>query len=224
MVKVRVWDLPLRCFHWALSLLVLASAGTGLLGEKLGLGVADWHARSGYAILSLLIFRFVWGFCGGTEARFASFLRAPTAVADYVRRTLRGERVATLGHNPAGGWSVLALLLALLVQAGSGLFLADEDLAFEAPLAKYVSSHSVDVLKAVHEANAALLAALVALHLAAIAYYFFVKRENLVRPMISGEKLLAAAPAPPPRGGQTLLGAAVFAGAVAVVLALVRLA
>ena len=221
---IRVWDLPLRLFHWALAILVLCSATTGLLGEKLGASVVEWHARSGYAILSLLLFRIVWGFCGGSQARFVNFLRWPRTVLDYVRRALRGEKQLVIGHNPAGGWSVLAMLLFLSLQAGTGLFLADEDLAFEAPLAKHVSSHMVDALKEFHEANFFLLAALVVMHLAAIAYYFFVKREDLVRPMLSGERELAAAPQEMPRGGHPLLGALILAAAVTAVVLLVRLA
>lgn len=224
MVKVRVWDLPLRCFHWALLALVLFSAGSGLLGEELGAGAAEWHARSGYGILSLLVFRFVWGFCGGAQARFASFLRGPAAVADYLRRALRGEAPFALGHNPAGGWSVAAMLVALALQAVSGLFLADEDTAFAAPLSKYVSHRTEDALGAFHEFNAALLFGFVALHLAAIAYYHFVKREGLVRAMISGEKSLPTQPDAPVRGGAAWLGALIYAGSLGAVLALVLLA
>ena len=222
MVKVAVWDLPLRLFHWALVLVLSFSASTGLLGEKLGVGVAEWHARAGYSIFALLLFRLLWGFCGGTHARFSSFVRGPRVVADYVRRALGGEKLAPLGHNPAGGWSVLAMLGGLSLQVGTGLFLADEDLAFEAPLSKYISANSVDVLKEVHEANFFVLAALIAMHLAAIAYYYFVKREDLVRPMLSGHRQLAQAPAEPARDGQPLLGALILAAAVSAVWALLR--
>ena len=223
-MKVRVWDLPLRVFHWTLVSLVLFSATTGLLGEKLGTSVIEWHSRCGYAILSLLLFRIVWGFCGGTQARFANFLRGPRTVLDFVRRALSGEKQLVVGHNPAGGWSVLAMLLFLSLQAGSGLFIADEDLAFEAPLSKHVSSHLVDLLKEFHEANFFVLAVLVGMHVAAIAYYFFVKHDNLVQPMLTGDKDLAAPTVQPSAGGHPLLGAAILAAAVTAVVALVKLA
>jgi len=224
MVRVRVWDLPLRCFHWALAFLVLVSLCSGLLGEKLGVGVTEWHARSGYGILALLLFRIVWGFCGGTQARFRSFVRGPRSVASYVRRALRGDREVMLGHNPAGGWSVMAMLVFLSLQAGSGLFIADEDLAFEAPLAKHISSHMVDLLKEFHEANAFLVLGLVGMHLAAIAYYYFAKGENLVRAMISGDKTLAAPPAEPMVSGHVGIGILVLAAAVTAVASLVKFA
>ena len=189
-MKVRVWDLPLRLFHWALVSLVAFSACTGLLGDELGAAVAPWHARSGYAILSLLLFRLIWGWVGGTHARFANFVHGPRHVWDYVRRALGGEKMRVPGHNPAGGWSVLAMLASLLLQTGTGLFLVDADRAFQAPLAKYVSAHVAHALKEVHEGGFLVLAGLVLMHLAAIAYYFFAKGENLVRPMLTGDREL----------------------------------
>lgn len=213
MAKVRIWDLPLRLFHWALVLLVGASFVTGQFSAALGLRAAAWHQWSGYAVLALLIFRVGWGFVGGSHARFSSFVRGPRAVLSTLRE-LAGRRRATphVGHNPLGGWSVLAMLACLAVQASSGLFLADEDLGVEGPLAKYVGAQAMDTLKAVHESNVLVLLGLVALHIAAIAYYFIAKRENLVKPMLTGSKDLppeqAAAAA---RGGHPVLAIAVLA-------------
>lgn len=211
---VRVWDLPVRLFHWSLALLVSFSLVTGEFGDHFGAGTIDWHARSGFAILTLVIFRLLWGFLGGTHARFASFIRGPRAVADYLRNLLRGRSAAHVGHNPLGGWSTALMLASLALQAGTGLFLANEDLGFEGPLARHVSSHAGDRLQAIHQANSVILMVLVALHLAAIAFYFFAKRDNLVRPMLTGVKRLAA---PSQSGGHPLLGAAVLAIAAAAV-------
>ncbi|OIR03819.1 putative Ni/Fe-hydrogenase B-type cytochrome subunit [mine drainage metagenome] len=210
----RVWDLPTRLFHWSLVLLVCFSGITGEFGDDFGANVLDWHARSGYAILTLLLFRLLWGFVGGTHARFRSFVRRPRAVLAYLRQLRAGKSERHLGHNPAGGWSVLLMLACLSLQVGTGLFLSDDDLGFTGPLANYVSDRMSDRLHALHEANFIVLMVLVALHLLAIAYHLWVKKENLVSAMVSGKKPL---PAPAQRGGHPLLGALVLAiGAAAV--------
>ncbi len=192
MTTIRVWDLPLRLFHWLLVLLVLCSAITGWFSADLGPWAARWHLLSGYSLLALLIFRLLWGFVGGTHARFANFVRGPRAVLAYVEEIL-GRRPARLhaGHNPLGGWSVLAMLASLSLQVGCGLFLADEDLGIEGPLAKYVASATSDRLATVHQFNFYLLLALIAIHLAAIAFYRLAKGDNLVKPMLTGDKDVA---------------------------------
>jgi cytochrome b len=212
MASIRVWDLPLRLFHWALVLLVACSFITGEFSSKLGIWAAQWHEFSGYAVLALLLFRLSWGFIGGTHARFASFLRGPQAVIHYLGE-LTGNRPAQqrLGHNPLGGWSVIAMLLCLAFQAGSGLFISDEDLGLEGPLAKYIGSQTADWLKELHESNFVFLLLLIGMHLSAIAYYRFVKGENLVRPMITGSKHLPLHPEDAAaKGGHILLGVIVL--------------
>lgn len=207
---VRVWDLPTRLFHWSLVVLVVFNGITGQFAADLG---SDWMARhllSGYAILALILFRLVWGFVGNRHARFAGFVRGPRAVLAYLA-ALRGRAAAVThaGHNPLGGWSVMAMLAALTVQVGSGLFLSDEDYGVEAPLAKHVANKTIDLMGSVHEAAFWALLALVATHLAAIAFYRVAKKENLVRPMLTGDKALAGVEAA--RGGPAWLGALVFA-------------
>lgn len=221
---IPVWDLPTRLFHWSLALLVAFSGISGELAEDLGSSVMDWHKWSGYAILALLIFRLAWGFVGGTYARFASFVRGPGAVLGYM-----GDLAARLGgpphvgHNPLGGWSVVLLLACLAVQAGTGLFISDEDLGVEGPLAKLVSNRTADRLSDLHEGNFAVLLTLVAIHLAAIAFYRFAKGENLVRPMVTGRKHLPASMASAAaRGGSALLGLVVLAIAATLVWYLVN--
>ena len=191
-MSVRVWDLPTRLFHWLLVLLVTASIATGKFDSLLGAGTLEWHRRSGLAILALLLFRVAWGFAGGTHARFASFLRGPRAVVAYATSLGQGGAAEPAGHNPLGGWSVAAMLAALATQAATGLFLVQEDYFFEGPLAKHVSRAVSERLNAIHEANSWVIVALVALHLAAIAFYAIAKRQALLGAMLTGDKRLEA--------------------------------
>lgn len=219
MTTIRVWDLPLRLFHWTLALLVAVSGLTGEFSAALGPWGARWHLLSGCAVLSLLIFRLVWGFAGGTYARFASFVRGPQAVLAYCGELL-GRRPASphIGHNPLGGWSVMAMLCSLAVQVGSGLFISDEDLGLEGPLAEHVSGKTAEWLAGVHQANFILLLALVGPHLCAIAYYRLAKGDKLVKPMLTGLKEVPAGQeGAAARGGHWLIGMLVLALAVGIV-------
>jgi cytochrome b len=179
----RIWDLPTRLFHWILVLLVVFS----VVSAKIGGGWIDWHMRSGYCILTLLLFRLMWGFAGSFHARFANFMRAPAAVLAYARALRGGTAAVQGGHNPLGAWSVLAMLVVVLVQAVAGLF-ANDSIASEGPLAKFVSGATSDLFTRLHKANQYVIYLLIALHLATIAYYYFARRENLVLPMLTGVK------------------------------------
>jgi cytochrome b len=181
--KTRVWDLPTRLFHWSLAVCLITTYVTGRIGGN----AMDWHMRGGFTVLALVLFRIVWGFIGGHHARFANFVRGPAVVMEYLRTIRTGIHRPTAGHNPAGALSVLALLALLLAQAGLGLF-ANDDIATEGPLAKFVSDSTSSLLTQLHRINANVLLGLVALHLAAIAFYFFRKGENLIAPMIFGDK------------------------------------
>ena len=178
-----VWDLPVRVFHWALVLLVISQIATASIGGN----AMQLHAFGGYAILSLILFRVLWGFFGGTHARFRDFVRGPRAVAGYAKALFAKSHPAHRGHNPLGGWSVLAMLGSLLVQATTGLF-ANDDVMMEGPLVKHVSGHASSVATFIHDVNAAVLIALVAIHIAAVLFYLLVKKENLIAPMITGRK------------------------------------
>lgn len=177
--RILVWDLPLRLFHWLLAALVVIAIATGTIGGN----ALVWHMRAGYGILALLVFRLLWGIWGGHHARFASFVRGPRAIVAY----LRGHGSPAAGHNPLGALSVLAMLALLLVQAVLGLF-ANDDIFTEGPLYKLVSKDTSDWLTGLHKRNLYLIAALIALHLGAVFYYLLVKRDNLIRPMITGCK------------------------------------
>jgi cytochrome b len=179
----RIWDLPTRLFHWVLTLLVFFS----IVSAKIGGNWLDWHMRSGYCILTLVLFRIMWGFAGSHHARFANFVRRPGVVLAYVREMRSGSAASQAGHNPLGALSVVAVLLVLLLQASTGLF-ANDSIASEGPLAKLVSGSTSDRLTTVHKTNQYVIYMLIALHLGAVAYYYFAKRENLVLPMLTGDK------------------------------------
>jgi cytochrome b len=181
---VRVWDLPTRLFHWILAVLVAGNLVTGSVG---GLWQMELHMTCGYAVLALVLFRLIWGVVGSRHSRFGAFVRGPAAVLAYARDLVGGRSAPAVGHNPMGGWSVMAMLAVLLVQAGTGLF-ARDDILTEGPLARTVSKATSSALTAVHEVSANLLMLLIAVHLAAVFAYLLRKGENLIRPMITGVK------------------------------------
>lgn len=183
---VRVWDLPTRLFHWSLAVLVCFSVVTAKIG-----GVwLDWHMRSGYAILTLLVFRLLWGIAGSRYARLAHFVRGPRVVIEYLRGRHPDVRA---GHNPLGALSVVAILAVLLLQASAGLF-ANDGIFSEGPLAKLVSRDLSDSLSSVHRYGELAVYALVGLHLAAIVYYLVVRRDNLIVAMVTGDRPRVAVP------------------------------
>lgn len=173
---IRVWDLPLRLFHWLLALAVTAALVTGWLGGNL----IVWHGRLGLLILGLLVFRLAWGVLGSTYARWSRICLAPFSVLGY----LRGQW-SEPGHNPLGSLSVLGLLGLLALQVGTGL-VANDDIAFQGPLYALVSGATSNELTGLHRQAKWLLIALIALHLSAILFYRLAKGRDLVRPMISG--------------------------------------
>jgi len=180
---VRVWDLPTRLFKWALAVLVVFQVTTGLLGDSW----LKWHFWSGYAILTLLIFRILWGIVGSTTARFSSFVKGPFAGLSHLRALFGPRAPREVGHNAVGGWMVIALLLALLVQAGSGLFTTD-DIATDGPLVAAASERWVKSMTSLHARWFVLIFVLVGLHVLAAVLYLVVKRQNLIVPMITGRK------------------------------------
>lgn len=181
--SVRVWDLPVRAFHWLLVALMTTSVATGLAGGNAML----WHMRSGYAILALVVFRILWGVVGSTTARFTDFLHGPRRVIAFAKDLLLRRPTHYLGHNPLGGWMVLALLLSVLFQASSGLF-ANDDISTEGPLYRYVSKDLSDRLTGLHKLNIKLLYGLVGLHVAAVLYHWLGLGEKLVHAMFTGFK------------------------------------
>jgi cytochrome b len=205
-VRIALWDLPTRIVHWSLVILIPFSWWSA---ENHDL---ERHRWSGYAILGLLVFRLIWGVVGSSTARFANFVRGPRAVIAHVRGT--GER--QLGHNPLGGWSVMAMLALLTIQVGLGLFASDDDGLETGPLNHLVTYATAETITELHELLFNLLAALIALHVATVLFYLFVRRDNLIAPMLRGSKTLDAEPAARPTMARPLvaLGVAILAFAV----------
>jgi len=173
-MKVSIWDLPTRLFHWALAGLVGFSWWTAETHRD------DLHIWSGMAVLTLLIFRILWGFVGASTARFRNFVRGPRAVFGYLRGEWRG-----IGHNPLGAISVIALLGLLIVQVGLGLISSDEDGLVEGPLALLVSARTSDWAADLHEDLFNVLLVLIGLHIAAILFYRL-RGKRLIGPMVTG--------------------------------------
>jgi len=189
--RVRIWDLPTRLFHWALVGCVIGS----VLSAKIGGNAMVWHMRLGYAVLALLAFRILWGVVGGRWSRFSSFFYGPAALWRYLRDQPRADDHFDAGHSPLGALSVLAMLVWILMQVGSGL-IADDEIAVTGPLIRFVSGEFSLAWTAYHKTYGQWgLYALVALHVAAVLYYRLAKRRHLIAAMFSGHKSLAR-PAP----------------------------
>jgi len=176
-MKQPIWDLPTRLFHWLLAALIAFSWWSAENHET------DLHIWSGIAIMSLLIFRLLWGFFGSSTARFSSFVRGPRSVLGYLKHRA-SWRVA--GHTPLGALSIVGLLLAVSAQVALGLISTDEDGFYEGPLARLVSIDASDAARELHEQWFNLVLAFIGLHIAAIAYYRF-KGRHLTKPMITGK-------------------------------------
>ena len=182
LTTVRVWDLPTRLFHWMLLICVVGAILCGEIGGE----AMVWHFRFGYAILNLLLFRIIWGLVGGHWSRFASFIYSPSNVFRYLRG--EGQVEHGVGHNPLGAMSVFALLGILLAQVASGL-VSDDEIATVGPLSKFVSSTLANSATFYHkDIGKWILVGLVVLHIAAVLFYLLKKGENLVHPMIQGDK------------------------------------
>jgi cytochrome b len=178
MARVKVWDLPVRLVHWSLALLVAGAFITQSVGGE----AMMWHCRIGIAVFGLLAFRITWGFVGSSHARFAQFVKGPAAIRAYLKGEWQG-----VGHNPLGALSVLGLLGVLAVMAGTGLF-ANDEIAVEGPLYAWVSADFSNFATKIHKFFEPLLIGVVALHVVAIVFYVRFKKDNIVRPMITGWK------------------------------------
>ncbi len=178
-----VWDLPTRVFHWLLVLTIIGSYTTAKLD------LMPWHKALGFLMIGLLIFRVLWGLIGPRHARFGNFIKGPGAILQYLKGGIR-----SVGHNPLGAGMVVLMLLLLALQATTGLFSTD-DVAFVGPYFPSVSHAMAERLTGIHHKNFNLILAAIALHLAAITYYTFVKKEPLVPAMFHGGKPAQHVPA-----------------------------
>ncbi len=179
---VRVWDLPTRVFHWSLVAAVIGLLTTAQIGGE----AMAWHFRFGYAVMTLLLFRIVWGLVGGHWSRFASFIYSPATILGYLRGQGRPEHA--IGHNPLGSLSVFAMLGILMLQVGSGLF-SDDEIAAAGPLVSLAPSAWVSLATHYHaKIGKLILLGLLVLHVGTILLYRFKNGENLVKPMVLGDK------------------------------------
>jgi cytochrome b len=200
----RVWDLPTRVFHWTLAVAVVGLVATA----KVGGNAMEWHFRLGYTVLALLLFRLVWGFCGGYWSRFARFFYTPVTVLRYLRGGTRPDEFHDVGHNPLGSFSVFALLGALILQVATGL-VADDEIAASGPLVRFVSRGLSSRMSFLHtEVGQWLVIALVTLHIGAVLFYILSGRKKLVRPMLNGDKELPPGVPPSTDTWTTRIGAA----------------
>ncbi|WP_157955126.1 cytochrome b/b6 domain-containing protein [Halomonas denitrificans] len=192
MHRIRVWDLPIRLFHWALVGAVALSYYTMKTPGAPFVFPVEIHARAGLVVLGLLLFRWGWALAGSRHARVWHFLYRPRAMLNYLRSLRRGSLPPYAGHNPLGGLAVLVMLVSLSVQALSGLFLSD-DIFFQAPLYDRVAAGTSDALRTLHHWNGQLLIVLIGLHLVALLFHRL-KGERLVGAMVHGTKRLDARP------------------------------
>ena len=214
---VRVWDLPTRLFHWALVVCIVGLVTTAQIGGN----AMDWHFRFGYSVLTLLLFRLVWGFAGGHWSRFSSFLYSPASLLRYIRGQEDG--VQPLGHSPLGALSVFAILALLLLQVGTGLF-SDDEIAAVGPLSKLASGAVVSQLTHYHkDIGKVIVLILVLLHIGAIAFYRIKRKKDLIRPMLIGD---VSSPTPQlasrDDAGSRALAAVILLGSAGAVAALLK--
>lgn len=195
MNKFKVWDLPVRLFHWSLVVLISLCLYTGynfydyyaynLLGIELSLSAMAVHQYAGIGIFILIVFRILWGVFGSSHAVFWDFLRGPKAILDYMKTGIS----PTEGHNPMGGWMVLAFFVVILLQVSSGLFLEDNTYMFKnAPLSGLIKNETRSTLAMIHHYGHYVIFGLVGLHLLAILFYTVIKRAALVGAMITGKR------------------------------------
>ena len=214
---VRVWDLPTRLFHWALVVCIVGLVTTAQIGGN----AMEWHFRFGYSVLTLLLFRLVWGFAGGHWSRFSSFLYSPASLLRYIRGQEDG--VQPLGHSPLGALSVFAILALLLLQVGTGLF-SDDEIAAVGPLSKLASGAVVSQLTHYHkDIGKVIVLILVLLHIGAIAFYRIKRKKDLIRPMLVGDvSSLTPQPASRDDAGSRALAAVILLGSAGAVAALLK--
>jgi len=207
---VRVWDILIRLFHWSL---VASFIVAYLTSEEENL----WHIYSGYTVLGLIIFRLIWGFIGTKYARFSDFIRSPAVVCQYVKDLRAGHPPHYLGHNPLGGWMVMALLLTLFVvtlsglkvyaiEEGKGPFAGVQSIELTPIAAAYAEDEDEDedegdedreqkpneadeeFWEEIHEASTNLMLLLIALHVFGVILSGRLHKENLVKAMLTGNK------------------------------------
>jgi cytochrome b len=204
---VQVWDIAVRLFHWLIVALVAAAYATWRLDWMV------WHGWIGDLLLALVLFRLLWGFFGSETARFTHFLTSPRIVFQHLRYALLREPDRQVGHNPAGGWMILFLLLLLLAETLTGIYVAN-DIADVGPLTGIVPAAAANAIDFSHAVLWKILLASIGLHVLAIVGYAAVKGQDLVLPLITGTKVLPE-PVIAPRMASPARAAVLFIGSAA---------
>lgn len=180
-VNIKIWDLPTRLFHW----LLVFSIAFSWFSAEVGGNWMVWHERSGIFILSLLLFRLIWGFVGSDTARFRHFIKSPLEALQHFKEVKMHNTAYHAGHNPLGAWMVLALLGVLSLQGITGLF-ANDDIMTEGPLVALVSENTSSWLTSAHHLIFNIILLFAAIHIAAVLFYRLRKNTNLIKPMVLG--------------------------------------
>ncbi|WP_353571643.1 cytochrome b/b6 domain-containing protein [Candidatus Albibeggiatoa sp. nov. BB20] len=184
--KIFVWDIPIRIFHWAIVLLIGLQWWSSYHFDNYAL----IHQIGGYCILVLVLFRILWGFFGSYHSRFEDFVYPVYRISHYASVMIQLKPPAYVGHNPLGGLSIILLLLCLLVQVVTGLFLTNNNIGIQGALSAWSSAEVSQKMAMVHKINFDILLTLAIIHILAVLFYLIVKRENLVKPMFLGYKEL----------------------------------
>jgi cytochrome b len=191
--RVKIWDPVTRLWHWVLAIVVMLGWS---FGKFMSFSTIQWHFYCGYTIIGLLIFRYLWGFAGPAPVRYRALLPTPTRTFAYLKEFGKRNPSGSPGHNPLGSLSIIAMMLLLTAQATSGLFIVSDDFFESAPLAHLVSDAVSNRLTWWHKLISKFILVVVGLHVIAIFYYLLWKKENLIKPMITGWKWVRSAPRP----------------------------
>lgn len=209
--QVVVWDLAVRLFHWLIVALVAAAYVTWRLNWM------GWHVYIGETVLALVLFRLAWGLVGSETARFTRFIASPRAALRHLSELPYREPDVQVGHNPAGGWMVMLMLVLLLGQTLTGI-LDNNDVADVGPLTAILPAWMLNLIDTLHTVLWEALLAAVALHVAAIVVYAVVKGQNLLRPMLTGRKRLPGTQTAPRLGSLVLALLLLASSAIAAAL------
>jgi len=175
-----IWDLPLRIFHWSIASIIFALWYTS--DQDIGL-----HIQLGFVALGLVLFRIIWGLIGTKHALFKNFIPTLSKLKQYLSKDKDSDKLAFVGHNPAGSLMVILMLVLILVQAISGLFIND-DVFSSGPYYGSISDSANSLMNTIHHKGFDIILISIAIHILAVLYYWKVKHKNLVKPMITGKK------------------------------------
>lgn len=217
---VRAWDLPTRLFHWALVFCIISAWVSFEYAGRIGDPTLRWHRWNGYAILILVVFRVIWGFVGGSTSRFGAFLNWPWTALSYMRDTFSGRHRHYLGHNPAGAWMIVALLVAVAAQASLGLFTLEHNELTAGPLQRLILDDETTTkrVQILHSRGFYVILGLVALHITANVLYRVLAKDKLIEAMVTGKKPAAAYVDQQEARGGTVVAATICLALAAVIV------